>query len=76
MIGIAAPLTMTPPSRQTLAINPVLDVTTSSNEPYADIYQSWKDPRLAWNVDANKCITNIDATRASHDPEKTEIWTP
>lgn len=52
-----------------------VDVTTSFIEIVVEIFQSWKDPRLAWNVSATNCVTNIDA-RVSHDPEKTDIWAP
>jgi hypothetical protein len=52
-----------------------IDVTTSSLELYLTVDLTWKDPRLAWDVTNDTCITSIDM-RASHDPETTEIWTP
>lgn len=52
-----------------------VDVTTSSIALFLEVDQTWNDPRLAWNMSSNKCVTSI-AVRASHDPEKTDIWTP
>lgn len=45
-------------------------------EIFAKVEMTWKDPRLAWQVNPDSnCVTNIDV-RASHDPEKTDIWIP
>ena len=52
-----------------------VDITTSSLEIIVNIYQTWKDPRLAWNVTNDRCVTSTDM-RASHDKEKTDIWVP
>ena len=52
-----------------------LDVKSSSMEAHLGVDMVWKDPRLAWEVTSDKCVTSIDV-RASHVAEDTEIWTP
>lgn len=45
-------------------------------EMFVKVEMTWKDPRLAWQVNPDSnCVTNIDV-RSSHDPEKTDIWIP
>uniref|UniRef100_A0A6S8UK74 Uncharacterized protein n=1 Tax=Chaetoceros debilis TaxID=122233 RepID=A0A6S8UK74_9STRA len=52
-----------------------VDVTSSAIEFYLSVYLEWKDPRLAWEVTSDTCVTSMNV-RASIDPEKTDIWTP
>jgi len=42
---------------------------------FVTIVMIWNDPRLAWNVEGDKCA-NVVTTWTGHEIEKTKIWIP
>jgi len=52
-----------------------MNVQLGYSNVLSTIYLTWKDDRLKWDIDDDKC-TYFIPVRASYDAELTEIWVP